>query len=149
MKPIRSGILIPCIFTFLFITVSSAQQVEYLKADTSSPYPFSDAVRVGNMLYLSGAVGIDSTGKLVPGGVEAETRQVMENIRRVLERNGSSFDRIVKCTVILADIREWPALNAVYRTYFRKDRLPARTAFAAAGLAFGARLELECWALLK
>lgn len=125
------------------------QQVEYLRADTTSPLPFSDAVRVGNMLYLSGSIGVDSLMKLVPGGIEAETRQVMENIGRVLRRNGSSFDEVVKCTVMLADIKDWPAVNVIYRTYFAKSRLPARSAFAATGLAFGARIEIECWATVR
>jgi 2-iminobutanoate/2-iminopropanoate deaminase len=124
--------------------------VAYLRADTTSPYPFSDAVRVGALLYLSGMIGVDDTGSsVVGGGIESETRQAMENIKRVLERNGSSLDHVVKCTVVLSDINEWPAMNAVYRTYFPKDRLPARTAFASSGLALGARVEIECWATLK
>ncbi len=76
--------------------------------------PFSEAVRVGSMLYLSGAMGIDASGALVPGGIEAETRQALANIRSVLERHGSSMDRVVKCTVMLADMGEWAAMNRVY-----------------------------------
>jgi len=128
---------------------STVPSVEYLKADTASPLPFSDAVRVGNMLYLSGTIGIDDSMKVVPGGIEAETKQVMENARRVLERNGSSMDRVIKCTVMLADIKEWPAFNAIYRTYFSKQRLPARSAFGTTGLALGARVEVEFWAIVK
>jgi 2-iminobutanoate/2-iminopropanoate deaminase len=128
---------------------SAATSVQYLKADTSSPLPFSDAVRVGNILYLSGTIGLDSTGKVVTGGIEAETKQIMENVRKVLERNGSSVDRLFKCTVMLADMKEWPAFNAVYRTYFPKNRLPARSAFGTTGLAFGARVEVEFWAVVK
>jgi reactive intermediate/imine deaminase len=123
--------------------------VEYLRADTASSLPFSDAVRVGNMLYLSGMIGIDDSMKVVPGGIEAETRRIMENVVKVLERNGSSLDRVIKCTVMLADIKEWPAFNAVYRTYFRKNRYPARSAFGSTGLAFGARAEIEFWATVK
>jgi 2-iminobutanoate/2-iminopropanoate deaminase len=111
--------------------------------------PFSDAVRVGHMLYLSGQLGTDSSVGLVPGGVKAETKQTMENIRRVLERNGSSLDQVVKCTVMLADMSEWGAMNEVYITYFAKDRLPARSALGVNGLALGARVEIECWATLK
>jgi reactive intermediate/imine deaminase len=109
-------------------------------------FPFSDAVRVGNMLYLSGQIG-NRPGEmeLVPGGIQAETRQTMENIKTVLEANGSSMDRVVKCLVMMADIGEWPAMNEVYVTYFR-DRYPARSAFAGTGLALGARVEIECWA---
>ena len=113
-------------------------------ADNSS-LPFSAAVRVGDMLYLSGQIGTDSTGTLVAGGIEPETRQTMENIRAVVERNGSSMDRVVKCLVMLADIREWSAMNRVYVAYFRRH-LPARSAMGASGLALGARVEIECLA---
>lgn len=121
-------------------------RVEYLTGERRRPLPFSDAVRVGHMLYLSGQVGTDSSFALVPGGVGPETRQTMENVRRVLERHGSSLDRVVKCTVMLADMAEWGAFNEIYAGYFRKDRLPARSALGANGLALGARVEVECWA---
>jgi reactive intermediate/imine deaminase len=101
------------------------------------------------MLYLSGQVGTDSSFELVPGGIKAETKQTMENIGRILEWNGSSFDQVVKCTVMLADMSEWGAVNEVYVTYFAKDRLPARSALGANGLALGARVEVECWATVK
>ena len=107
--------------------------------------PFSEAVRVGNMLYLSGQLGTDSTGRLVPGGIRAETRQALMNIESALERQGFTLDQVVKCTVMLADISEWGAMNEVYLTFFRSHR-PARSAFGANGLALGARLELECMA---
>ncbi|HKY32865.1 MAG TPA: RidA family protein [Candidatus Polarisedimenticolia bacterium] len=119
--------------------------VEHIPLAGDSRLPFSAAVRVGPMLYLSGQIGTDESGALVPGGIEPETRQTLENIKAVLERGGSSLDQVVKCTVMLADISEWPAMNAVYTTYF-KGKLPARSAFAASGLAMGARIELECWA---
>lgn len=122
--------------------------VEYLKADPTSPLPFSDAVRVGHMLYLSGQIGTDSTGALVEGGIAAETRQIMENIKDVLERNGSSLDEIVKCTVMIDDISQWGAVNEVYVTYF-PNHFPARSAFGADGLALGALLEIECWATVQ
>ena len=105
--------------------------------------PFSAAVRAGGMLYLSGQMGVDASVKLVPGGIEAETRKTMENIREVLERHGSSLDRVVKVTVMMADMAEWPAMNAIYVTYFPKH-LPARSAFGASALALGGRVEIEC-----
>ena len=123
-----------------------APRVEYLSGERTRPLPFSDAVRVGHMLYLSGQIGTDAAFGLVPGGMKAEARQTMENVRRVLERHGSSLDRVVKCTVMLADMSEWGAFNEVYVGYFRKDRLPARSALGANGLALGARVEVECWA---
>ena len=100
---------------------------------------------MGPLLYLSGQIGMDSTGHLVPGGISAETRQVLENIRTELERGGSSLDRVVKCTAMLADMADWPAMNRTYVTFFPRH-LPARSAFGASGLALGARIELECWA---
>jgi len=124
----------------------AAPRVEYLTGERTRPLPFSDAVRVGHMLYLSGQIGTDRTFALVPGGIRAETRQTMENVRRVLERSGSSLERVVKCTVMLADMGEWSAFNEIYAGYFRKDRLPARSALGTNGLALGARVEVECWA---
>jgi reactive intermediate/imine deaminase len=109
--------------------------------------PFSEAVRVGDMLYLSGQLGTDSAGRLVPGGIGPETRQALSNIADALTRHGSSLDRVVKCTVMLADITEWAAMNEVYLAFFGSHR-PARSAFGTSGLALGARLELECIAAL-
>lgn len=124
---------------------SDQPDVEYLMANPASGLPFSDAVRLGELLILSGQIGTDSTNQLVPGGMVAEARQTLENVRGVLERNGAGLRDVVKCTVMLADISEWAAFNEVYRTYFT-ERLPARSAFGANGLALGARVELECWA---
>ena len=124
--------------------------VEYLTSPETEAMalPFSDAVRVGDLLLLSGQLGnIPGDMGLVPGGIAAETRQTMENIAAVLERNGSSLDRVVKCTIFLADIAEWGEMNEVYRTFF-PNNLPARSAFAATGLALGARVEIDCIAVV-
>lgn len=121
---------------------------EFFPVPGDRALPFSEAVRVGNMLYLSGQLGTDSTGRLVPGGIGPETRQTLKNIAEVLERHGSSLEHVVKCTVMLADITEWAAMNQVYLTFFRSHR-PARSAFGTSGLALGARLELECMAAMK
>lgn len=125
-----------------------SSSVEYLNSAGVLPagLPFSEAVRVGDMLYLSGQVGVlPGTLDLAPGGIAEETRQTMDNIRRVLEANGSSLSRVIKCTAMLADIGEWSEMNAVYTTYF-PEHPPARSAFGANGLALGARVEIECWA---
>jgi reactive intermediate/imine deaminase len=122
-----------------------APDPEFLTPYGPPQYPFSPAVRVGDMLYLAGQIGTDSAGRLVAGGVEPETRQTLANIRDVLARTGSSMDRVVKCTVMLADMREWDRMNVVYATYFPKNK-PARSALGANGLALGARVEIECWA---
>lgn len=121
---------------------------QFLTPEADWPYPFSPAVRVGNMLYLSGQIGTRmEAGRavLAPGGIEAETRQTLENIRAVLERSGSSMDRVVKCLVMMADMEEWPRMNEVYATYFPGPK-PARSAFGATALALGARVEIECMA---
>ena len=113
------------------------------KGAPGQTYPFSEAVQVGQMLYLSGDIGIGATGKIVEGGIKAETKQAMENIGANLARHHSSFDQVVQCTVALADIAEWPAFNEVYKGYFSKH-FPARMAYAASGLALGARVEVQC-----
>jgi reactive intermediate/imine deaminase len=102
-------------------------KVEYLTLESMKGLPFSEAVRVGDLLYLSGKLGTDSSGKVVPGGIAAETRQTMENIKDALERCGSSLDHVVKATVMLADMNEWGEMNTVYVTYF-SNHLPARSA---------------------
>ncbi|MEX0975501.1 MAG: RidA family protein [Woeseia sp.] len=121
--------------------------IEYLNAPGTEDLglPFSSAVRVDNMLYLSGALGnAPGTLELAAGGIGPETRQTLENIKTTLEQFGSSMDRVVKCTVFLADMSEWGAMNEVYRTYFVNP--PARSALGASGLALGARVEIECMA---
>jgi reactive intermediate/imine deaminase len=116
--------------------------VEYLVADTTSTLPFADAVRVGHLLFVSGQIGTVSGTTLIEGGVREEARQAMDNIQAILERNGSSMHEVVKCLLMLADVRDWAAVNEVYVPYF--DRLPARSAMGANGLALGARVEIEC-----
>ena len=123
--------------------------VEYSSAKSSANRPFSDVVRVGNILYLSGKLGTDSAGKLAAGGITAETKQALENIKAVLASNGSSIDNVVKSTVMLADMKEWADMNSVYTTFFKKDRMPARSAFGVTGLALNARVEIECIATVK
>lgn len=124
-----------------------APEVEYIQAPGTENLnlPFSEAVRVGNMLYLSGAIGnVPGSLELAPGGIEGQTRQALENIKATLERAGSSMDRVVKCTVFLADMSEWQAMNEVYVTFF--ENMPARSAFGASGIALDGRLEIECMA---
>ncbi|HUR95780.1 MAG TPA: RidA family protein [Gemmatimonadales bacterium] len=111
--------------------------------------PFSAAVRVGPMLFLSGQLGTDSTGRLVDGGVGPQTAQALENVRHLVESEGSGMDRVVKCTAMLADMAEWPAMNQEYVRHFPAGKLPARSAFGASGLALGARIEMECLAVAR
>jgi 2-iminobutanoate/2-iminopropanoate deaminase len=136
---------------FAVPTAVAAQQPEFLHPYGAPTRPFSPAVRVGNMLYLAGQIGTppDASGGVVAGGIEAETRQTMNNIKDVLEKTGSDMDHVVKCTVFMADMKEWDAMNVVYRTYFRSGRFPARSALGVNGLALNARVEIECIATVK
>src|SRR5687767_1870920 len=123
--------------------------IEFLNSGKVTPttLPFSEAVRAGDTLYLSGQVGIKpGTLELVPGGVQAEARQALENIKTTLETHGYSLRDVVKCTVMLADIAEWATFNEVYKAYFSPP-YPARSALGANGLAMGARVEVECLAV--
>jgi 2-iminobutanoate/2-iminopropanoate deaminase len=118
-------------------------------AESFQDLPFSDAVRVGHMLYLSGAIGnVPGTLDIVEGGIAGETQQVLENISSTLEKYGSSMDEVVKCTVMMADMSEWPAMNDIYVTFFPNHK-PARSAFGANGLALNARVEIECIATVQ
>lgn len=124
--------------------------IEYLNSGTILPVglPFSEAVRVDNLLYLSGHIGIvPGTMNLAEGGIEPEARQAMDNIKTSLEAHGYSMSNLVKCTVMLADMAEWDAFNRVYQSYF-SGRYPARSAFGVNGLALGARVEIECIAAI-
>ncbi len=117
--------------------------------DPGSGMPFSSSVRVGHMLYLAGELGIvPGTRQLAEGGIGPETRQTLDNIKATLEENGSSLAEVVKCTVFLADIAEWAAMNEVYKTFFPTNP-PARSALGVSGLALGARTEIECIATVK
>jgi len=128
-----------------------AVDVEYygFSTEAEKSLPFSEAVRVGHLLFLSGQIGnVPGTMNMVPGGIQAETRQTLENIKATLEKYGSSLDEVVKCTIFLADISEWSAMNEVYSKYFPVN-LPARSALGTSGLALGARTEIECIATVS
>jgi len=140
-------VLISSIFTMTGPLMADSPEVEHCGAGPNMP--LSDAVRVGNMLYLSGKLGnIPGTRDLAEGGVAGETRQALENIKASLEKHGSSMDEVVKCTVFLADIAEWGAMNEVYKTYFPVNP-PARSAIGTSGLALNSRVEIECFAAMR
>jgi 2-iminobutanoate/2-iminopropanoate deaminase len=137
---------------------ATAQQATPLKETVNGitwhmPYgrptrPFTPAVQTGNLIFVAGQIGTGANGAIVPGGIEAETRQTLMNIKDVLDKSGSSMDRVVKCTVFMADMKEWDAMNVVYVTFF-PDHKPARSAFGSTGLALNARTEIECIAVAK
>lgn len=142
----KSIVSILCFFVFLNFQScnNSKSEIIFHKSHESSRsnVPFSDAVETEDLLFLTGQIGKDhKKGTLVSGGIEAETKQVIENIKDVLEHHNLSLNHVVKCTVILKDINDFKAFNSVYTTYFTKK--PARTTFAAAGLAGGASIEID------
>ena len=135
------------ILFLLFLTTSCLSKTNDIKFHKShepsrANVPLSDAVETENLFFLTGQIGKDhQNGKLVEGGIKSETKQVIENIKDVLEHHSLSLDNVVKCTVILKDIEDFKAFNSIYMQYFTKK--PARTTFAASGLAGGASIEID------
>lgn len=130
-------------------TSAKPPAVEFLNSGKVIPtnLPFSEAVKVGDTLYLSGQIGVvPGTLKLATGGLGPESRQAMNNIKSTLEAHGYNMGDLVKCTVMLADMRRWAEFNDIYKTFFDR-RFPARSAFGAHGLALGAQVEVECIAI--
>lgn len=122
-------------------------EIKYFTSEATKSFPLSEAVKVGNTLYLSGQIGIDASAKLVSGGIAAETCQAMENIKSILTKHGSSFDQVVKMTVMLTNMDSWAEMNKVYESYFQTN-FPVRSAFGVNGLALGAQVEIECTAVV-
>ena len=149
MKPI-----LPLLFVLILSACQSSTkstEIEYYQSEemASLGLPFSDAVRVDNMLYLFGVIGmIPGKLELVEGGLQAQTRQIMENISRVLKANGSSLDKAIKFTVFIDDIDRWSEFNEVYIEYFPNQK-PARSPLGADGLALNALVEVECIAVIS
>ena len=140
------GIIFAILGTSCFAPEAIGKQVEYFSSQRNidNNYPFSNAVRVGDLLFLSGELGtLPNSSKLVEGGIKSETKQTMNNIKASLAKHSLTMNDLVKCTVMLADIKDWPAFNQVYAGYFPKH-FPARSAFATNGLALNARVEVEC-----
>ena len=130
-------------------TVQKIKIDYYLSKETKElDFPFSDATIVNNIIYVAGQVGnLPGTNKVVEGGIRAETRQTMENIETVLTAVGSSLDKVFKCTCMLSDIGDWGIMSEEYKKFFDKEKKPSRSAFAGTGLALGAKIEIECWAI--
>ena len=149
MKRLTIAVVAMCISLVSYATTPSDKAIIRLSSEQFKQLnlPFSQAVQVNGILYLSGELGvIPGQLKLVDGGVTAQTRQALENIKATLERFGSGMDKVIKCTLFLADIKEWGDVNKVYVEYF-KQGLPARSAVAGSGLGLDARVEIECMAL--
>ena len=147
MQSFRRAVYIACVCTLLS-SMAFSGEIEFYPYPSERPIPLSDAVRVGDLLMLSGKLGIrPGERQLVEGGIGPETRQTMENIKTAVEQYGASMAQVVKCTVFLADMAEWGAMNEVYATYFT-EAPPARSAVGVNGLALDARVEIECMAAL-
>lgn len=146
MRWLRSAAVVPLYFACVAAAVAG-ERPEFLRSPdpAAAELPFSEAVRSGGLLFLSGQIGtVPGAGNaLAKGGIGPEAEQTLSNIRAVLERHGASMRDVVKCTVFLADIGDWPAFNQVYRKHFSAP-FPARSALAASGLAMGAKVEVEC-----
>jgi len=111
--------------------------------------PYSVAIRSGDLIFASGQLGLDpATGSLVPGGIEAETRQALTNLKHVLESSGSGLERVVKTTVFLKEMADFPKMNLVYGEFFAIDP-PARSTIQAAALPKGGNVEIELIAILE
>lgn len=148
MKTLFQIILIVFILSLLGCKSGPTNQIQFLKSkeEKKKDLPFSDAVKVGDLLFLAGQIGMDHSSRtLVEGGIKVETAQALNNIKEVLELNNSSLEKVIKCTVILSDINDFAAMNEVYKTFF-KNNFPARTTFSA-GLVAGAKIEIEVIAL--
>ena len=144
---IITGFLLVLIFS---CSTPQKTEIEFLesKIERRKKAPYSDAVRVGNLLFLTGQVGFNSDSlKIAHGGIKAETTQALENIRAVLEAHGSDLEHVAKCTVILTDVNDFAAFNEVFRQYFPKKK-PARTTFVA-DLVIDAKIEIDVTAVIK
>lgn len=107
------------------------------------PLPFSQGVKVGDMLYMSGQIGLEGDNSL-PHGIDAQARRVMERIGDTLTLAGLGWKNVIRCTVMIENMADWPTFNKVYATYVDPDHLPARSAFGTDGLALGALVEVQC-----
>ncbi|MBI5583307.1 MAG: RidA family protein [Deltaproteobacteria bacterium] len=143
---LRILVIFLCLFSAQPLWADRTPSIEFHGSGKILPknLPVSETVRHGQTLYLSAQIGnLPGTFKLVSGGMKEEAKQTMKNIKTLLETHGYSMQDLVKCTVILADMSDWPAFNEVYRSFFT-DKYPARSALGASGLIMGARVEVEC-----
>lgn len=133
--------------TGAYLGAAPPKPVKMIYTPAEGGLPFSETVQVGQTLYISGLLGLDANGDLVPGGIRGETAQVFKTLRGILQAKGIGMDRVAKCMVILADLKDFAAMNQVYASSFPADRLPTRTTVGAKLLA-NARIEVECMASL-
>ena len=142
--------ILSILILFSACSTQTYNDAEYFVSEKSKElnFPFSDASIVGNIIYVSGQVGTEpGTRKIVDGGINAETIQILNNIEMILNDLGSNSDKIFKCLCMLEDINDYTEMNKAYTIFFNSRRnLPSRSTFAGSGLALGAKIEIECWA---
>ena len=139
------------IFLLIFsIPAVFSQDITFVNSELhiKNDAPFSEATIVNGVIYLSGEIGTLPNNRVIDGGIVPETIQALSNIKNKLERIGSSIDNVFKCTCMLSDIKDWPEMSKAYKTFFKKEKLPSRSAFAGSGLALNAKIEIECMATL-
>ena len=143
-------ILISALLLFGFNGWAENTVIEHLSSEQTmeQDFPFSDAVRVDNTIYISGMIGDDEEGNLVEGGIVPEAHTVMKKMGDILAHFNLNYDDVFKCLVMIDDISQWSLFNSVYVQYFEKP-YPARSAFGADGLAGNASFELECMAHIQ
>lgn len=125
------------------------KEIIYTEKAPAAVGPYSQAIRIGEMVYTSGQVAMDKeSGKLVEDEIQVQTKKALQNLQAVLEAAGSGLDQVVKTTVFLQDINEYAAMNEAYATFFAENP-PARSAVQVAALPLGARVEIEAVALVK
>lgn len=142
---------------FIFLILLSFTQLIYSQGEpeyhnskehlNSNP-PYSEAVSFDNLIYVSGQVGISNEGEIIEGGIEKETKLSLKRIKNILDKYGSSIHNVLKCTCILSDINDFQKMSEVYKSFFPKDKLPARTTFAGK-VALGGKIEIDCIAKLN
>lgn len=147
LRRVATGIALAASAIGPSVAAAQAPAVEHFPSPGRPDRPFSEAVRAGDLIFVAGQLGTDSTGTLVSGGIEQQTRQAMLNIQAILARRGVGMDRVAKCLVMLKDMAEWGRMNGVYVEFFPAGKLPARSAFGATALALEARVEIECIAV--
>ncbi|KAF2479062.1 Endoribonuclease L-PSP/chorismate mutase-like protein [Neohortaea acidophila] len=126
-----------------------AEREAIVSPDVAMPVKdiFPHAVKAAGLVFVSGSIGMDKDGSIVPGGIQERTHQVIQNFKNVLEAAGSSLDKIVKLNVFIADMNDFSAMNEAYKQHFKAPNLPCRTCVAVKTLPFNTDVEMECTAL--
>lgn len=145
MKKSIASFVVCCLVMLLATAALAAERKAVHPGGTKGAGPYSPAVMVGDLIYTSGQLGMDSSGKLADG-LEAQTRQAMDNVKKVVEAAGSDMTKLVKVTIFMTDIKDYDTVNKIYSGYFGSE-FPARTALQVANLPLGGLIEIEAIAV--